>query len=302
LLTVTAPGAGWTITTAAWTIGGATPQYSVQTVPNPSLIYSVKPPNPALGNQFVNTKFNVGAQNQSTIGFYWGELPGQDTISATATVKNANLNFQTQVKVSRTTHVSSPGWTGKANYLKSASIQKGSSGKDVLSYGNAMKPGITWTSIVPKAAGMFSFVQLVTAGGNQRIQNGVTLYGFRHVDTSTKPPTITAATFPLLDASVTSTTPFAGVATDWPYYPLGTGTTTLNESFKDYVMYQPPGGIWVPMGYFTWKINATASKRFTGRWTVSPGGGSATDPIEDHTDWPKNWTGVSNYYSSSADK
>ncbi len=73
----------------------------------------------------------------------------------------------------------------------------------------------------------------------------------------------------------------------------------MNESFTDYVMYQPPDGIWVPEGTYSWSGNAKAS--YSSGSLFSGAGWSLTmvvppkvtpNPISpNHNTWPT-WNDV----------
>jgi len=73
---------------------------------------------------------------------------------------------------------------------------------------------------------------------------------------------------------------------------------TMRASFVDTVMYQPSGGIWVPLGGWTWSVNATANLSATPPVVnnlTSPGPGAGpygagTWPSwTDYTDHLRNW-------------
>jgi len=192
------------------------------------------------------------------------------------------------VTVTVTVKVASPGWTGSFNYLKSAAIFTNANGNLVLGYGDSTHPGASWASIAPAAAGQVSTVQTIVMGDNSRTTDGVHYVGF------VSPTTGASAPFPVDDVSASSPSPFYGNSFDSPYFVMGnSNTTTLSINFSDSVMYEPPGGIWVPEGYFTWSVYATAnsgSPNTLGAKTISPG-----HPTVNHNSWPT-WNDVSGNY------
>ena len=75
-------------------------------------------------------------------------------------------------------------------------------------------------------------------------------------------------------------------------------TTVLNVDFEDYVMYEPPSGIWVPEGKFTWTIHATATVDPDDdfNWTrTTQRAGLTAGPSMNHS-WPS-WVDISGNYN-----
>jgi hypothetical protein len=61
------------------------------------------------------------------------------------------------------------------------------------------------------------------------------------------------------------------------------GSVTMQHSFTDYLMYEPPGSSeWVPLATFTWSTNGNADVPFTDNWADylgfngSPAAGTVT--------------------------
>lgn len=106
----------------------------------------------------------------------------------------------------------------------------------------------------------------------------------------------------MLDQALNQTTPwYPGEKekdSDSPDLPLPTGNATgfLSLTFQDYVMWQAPQGLWVPMGTFDWSVNATAAPNPNGpkEYKLTPGNptGLTAGPTVSHMAWPGSWNSV----------
>jgi hypothetical protein len=289
----TAPGPGsWTITNVAWGSQGSVPMYSSQTYP-------------VSAGKFNNTPYQLGGQTGSTVGWYWGENPGDMKITATATVKNTTLNKTlTATEASITLTVNGdviPDTKAAVVYPYGTSIKSRPSPANPnesvnwLSLGSdepGEKHGISWAGL-QSSHGQLSVVQIINSGTATKSSNAtppLTIHSF--VDDQGNP-----APFPLVDVAAAATSPFYGGTYDSPGVPLDGSITyhaTMNESFTDYVMFKPQGGIWVPVSQFSWTVNAKAD------WNKGIIGGSwkVTDvtkvnvtpnPVTFNRSWPT-WT------------
>jgi hypothetical protein len=50
-----------------------------------------------------------------------------------------------------------------------------------------------------------------------------------------------------------------------------------SDSFVDYAVYQPTGGIWVTLSLMSWSWSASATLG-TGKWTLRPGATNTVNP------------------------
>jgi hypothetical protein len=281
---VEAPLPGWYIASAQWTSSGAPKMVASQTRVDPSL--------PILPGQtpFEDTAYNLGAQTSPTIGFYWGEKPGVETISVKVTVKNSSLNLTDTANAQETFTVRGPGVQGDLTAEKQLRVNQQS---QELVY----QPGMDWASLSPKLPGQFYTVQLIEDGSSISYQNGQK--GFLENTTAAPAP------FPLLDVANNNTMFYPSPTRDGPTIPLpqAWGTGTMSETFTDYVMYQPTDGIYVPEGWFGWTIDASA--KLTGQktklgqleWAATTNTAEMDIPFSvDHNMWPVAWADLSMNY------
>jgi hypothetical protein len=287
MVRATAPGPGmWEVTSVEWGSEGSVPMYSTQS-------YAIS------GGKFVNTPYNLGAQTSSNVGFYWGETPGDMEITATATVTNTTLNLtKTATEASTTLTVNGnviPDIKGAVKYESGLSIKSRPSPNDPnvnvdwLSYGSdepGERHGISWAGIYSNL-GATSVVQIINSAANSKSNNN------KPPNTAYSPANEAGAypaPFPLVDGAGTS--PFYSGTYDSPGVPL-TGPVylaTMGYSFTDYVMFKPPGGIWVPAVQFSWVVGGSA--KWTGTmWAISQDPNGVTvitpDPITPNRSWPK---------------
>ncbi len=284
-----------TLSNISWSSSGAPVMYSSQTIPNP-----------ATATQFTQVPYIIGNQTTSTVGFYWGEKIGVETLTANASV---SLNGQPPVAAKPAefkVFVCSPGVSGEVIAAKSASGTR-DQGFAEIQFGTARAAGINWGGISPTKGGQFQIVQIINnrsisitpvPGG---VQTGTGCY---KVDKTTNPPTYTPAPFPLIDVEVGSATPFYASTNDSPTASINNyHNTTDSASFTDYVLYSASNGaIWVPEGKFNWTYSDMAT------WTMRGNMGgfrfsAPTVPTKgqlkvsiDHSAWPQDWSGVSESY------
>jgi len=74
-------------------------------------------------------------------------------------------------------------------------------------------------------------------------------------------------------------------------------TATMKDSFTTWLMYQPPGGVWVPLQKLTWSTNTTVSNT-SGPWAVSSGSTVTTPSSGTSANDPPTWTSVNNASSA----
>ena len=70
-------------------------------------------------------------------------------------------------------------------------------------------------------------------------------------------------------------------------------TATMSDSFTTWLMYQPTGGVWVPLQKLTWSTNITVSNA-SGPWAVSSGSTVTTPPSGSNINTPPTWATVNN--------
>ena len=70
-------------------------------------------------------------------------------------------------------------------------------------------------------------------------------------------------------------------------------TATTQDSFTTWLMYQPAGGVWVPLQQLVWSTNITVTNA-GGPWAVSNGSAATTAKTGTDTKAPPGWTSVNN--------
>ncbi len=248
-----------TLTNISWKVTGATPAYTGNTFSNTPGAMQWNHP------AYTPPAAQAGSNANSSISFYWGEIPGADTVTVTANVvvPAGSGTIQGTPTATASVTVSSPSVFWVLDYEPSV---RTTGQIFTYSYYNATSqmttPGIKW-AFSNYYAGTESVEQLMT---------GATLY--EATDNSANPaaswsgPKNTqgqAAPFPLVDGSASATLPWYDSTPqdgqDSPSMGLDKPNATyakMNESFTDYVMYNP-GGIYVPVAKFSWQIQATAT-------------------------------------------
>ena len=301
------------------------------TIQAPGFAYNIgqSPPNPSQGqnqwNSSYYTTYDYGSQHGTAIIFCWGFLTGDVTLEAYATVQviKNNVPYSTSVTAYATATVGAPGWQAHVVTQKSESYVAG-----VLMYARGTEdeagdidpnpPGISWDltttdpgTPVPTGFGSLEVVQILTsydtsisipAGDEQGVFTGM-FHDEKQPDGSVK--TSPKLTPPGLDGPPNMTNSFypatsPGSSKDSPYlsHPM-TDAPTLSDSsgFMDYVMFQPPQGLWVPMGYFAWHYSATAMPNPSGPKPyklIPQGSGLDLRPTMSHANWPGSWNFVVN--------
>jgi len=255
-------------------------------------MYSKQDPPTNADKMFVNTPYDITKETGTSVAFNWGEVYGPEQVTAKVTFSDnttqaASLNF----------NVVAPGcsWTLTAD-KKTAIIVEG--GEDILAYGHPelgrASAGIIW-DVSATAPGQLDTVQIMK-GAFEELSTDPTHPPIRSLRSmAQKDPTtgvVTDAPFPLVDIEGPGTSPLYGTVNggsdDSPRVPLlWPGGPAFNAkfqvSFKDTEMYQPPGGIWVPVMSWTWSVDATATIA-SGAWVatdVTPPG--TTTPVGEST-------------------
>ena len=294
-----------------WSIQGAIEYNAGQSPPNPSQSQNT-------WNWNTYSTYNYASQHTLTITYCWGTVTGKVKLQASATVqviKNGEP-YTTTVTANATAQVGAPGWQGTVVGLKSARYIPG-----VIIYSRAGAngggtPGISWnfSSGIPGALtsgwGTVRVVQVntsftttvvVPAGAYEGTWTGYyqsTPLGNGKVRWSKAVP-------PGLDGPPDATNPFyndgpssadspaqgaPGRSTDATFY--------YSLSFTDYVMFQPPQGLYVPLGSFTWYFGAEAAPNPGGPkpYKLTPLDTNLTAPVTSYNAWPGTW----NYVTASA--
>ncbi len=301
-----------------WTISGLTGEYQGE-----------DPPDPSQGQTSWKSdyypSYNLTSQKNPSIQFNWGFLPGKENFEATVTIQVTigNKVYTTGATPKGTAYVGSPGWEGSVVALKSASYCKG-----YLAYGAPSitpqgaliytRAGINWGGLEPRFPGTidsgnwgtFRVVQILNSYSTQVSipgENGELLKGYYRKNAQGAPYRLTP---PGLDVAGLPTDPFyvapgpPGVArdADIPRQQGPNGSTiSLSLTFTDYVMFlSQTGGMYVPMGYFQWKISAIAAPNPNGKPNGNPrpykvttiDAGLFTKPTISHASWPGSWNFV----------
>ena len=109
---------------------------------------------------------------------------------------------------------------------------------------------------------------------SKTLPGGASASGIQFLDTG----------FPVTGVQVSRTT-YNGpvIFNDSPYEPLAkdywaySSTMTRSDNFKTTLMFQPSGGIWIPVTQGTWNWGGSASYAYPGPWT-GPTGATTTPP------------------------
>ncbi len=275
-----------TPTNISWQVTGATPQYSGNTFSTtPGALQWNHPtytPPPAV----------AGSSYNKSITFFWGEKPGADTVTVSASIKlTGGGSIQGTPTATAKITVASPTvfWVldYEPNVRTSASLL-------TYSYYNSTTemttPGIKW-AFSNYGSGSEAVEQLLT---NAVWYEATDSTG--HPAASWSGPASaqgTPAPFPLVDQSSGATLPWydstPADGQDSPTMPLtepNATYATMDEYFTDDVMYNP-GGIFVPVAQFSWEIEATATGSGI-TWAVSSGSsaGPSGSPSASTT-WPQ---------------
>ena len=70
-------------------------------------------------------------------------------------------------------------------------------------------------------------------------------------------------------------------------------TATTQDSFTTWLMYQPVGGVWVPLQKLVWSTNITVTNA-GGTWAVSSGSAATTAKSGTDAKDPPGWNSVNN--------
>jgi hypothetical protein len=310
--------------------GSIVPNSVTWTITGPSGEYTnLSPPNPDQGQMSWNSNYyptyNLAAQNNPSIHFCWGSVPGTESFQAKVTIQvtKNNVVYTTIASPKGTAEVGSPGWTGDFVAQNSASFRK-----NALLYGHATfnpdtnevgadPEGIQWNTLDPtfpgtttETFGTFNVVQILTGYAvSVTTSTGVVYEGYYHTELVNKGNNIVKEykklITPGLDQStLTQTTPFyvsVGGQTltgDSPFINSNTinASYAMSVSFTDYVMYKSNEGNYVPMGHFSWTVQATAAPNPNGLpkpyKVTTQRAGFTEEPTVDHNTWPGAWNFV----------
>jgi hypothetical protein len=274
------------------------------------------PPNPSQGQNTWNwntyTTYSYWTQHTPSIIFCWGTTTGDIKLQASATVqviKNGEP-YTTTVTRNATAQVGAPGWQGTVVGLKSARYIPGLITYSRSGANGSKAPGVSWSfdSAVPGTMalgwGTIRVVQLntsaittvvVPSGAMEGTWTGyyqATNLGDGKVKwLKADPPGLDEP-----DADVTN--PFYGdgpSSSDNPAQGAPGRSTDATFyyalSFTDYVMFQPPQGLYVPLGSFTWYFGADAAPNPGGPkpYKLTPLDTGLTAPVTSYNAWPGKW-------------
>lgn len=141
--------------------------------------------------------------------------------------------------------------------INTGTVQYNSAQKAFGLYGNL--DGVTWSNVTVNVPAPFS-------GGQSTFTQIVTPNVFTYNASGTATPYITNNGVAGLDGGFiygsTWTPPSVGSDRDSPAVgitglPSGTTKVTASEAFTTWVMYQPSGGVWVPLSSYNWNWSET---------------------------------------------
>lgn len=262
---------GWFVTNVDWSFSGSA---RVQ--------YSSQKPLSTSDNGFVNYQV-MPYQMGRTQTFYWGASGGLETITANVTYVNYINGFPNYGTGSKSIQVDVKFPDSAVALTPGPAPDKTNEQPPEFSYGNQAAPGMSWTSSVVSELNDankklvpydYGIVQTITSGDMIRSQTGQPREQRGLVDISTTPYT---SPRPLVDCAQSFMPWYNGLATglsanatDSPSQPLDANydTARMNLSFLDTLMYMPQGGIWVPLGNFTWRVDSTL-KLTGGVWNIN---------------------------------
>jgi hypothetical protein len=300
---LSAKAAGGTVTKATWALAGGVPMYKSQKTPDVKATHKASNTQQltSKGTKFVNTAYVL--QQNKTIGFYWGETPGTETITLSATIMLASgKKAATKTQAKLTLAVVQPLIKGVVTAAGTAGMASGSA--RVKYYSKAKgAPGVTWKGLsASRGGGIVTVVQTITQGSATRASAGGDYKSYYNANGKQAP-------YPILDLVKTDTTVFygngmgvtVGLSSDSPSLVTTFGAvkfTTIKMAkplvFKDTVMTRPINGIYVPDGTFTWQIgmNATFDAK-TMKWSAGaiPGNlptAAGLTVVLGHA-WPGGW-------------
>jgi hypothetical protein len=303
------PGSGKTITSVSWSIAG-------------ERTYSGQKVDPTTGG-FINTTFVPSLDTDQSITFYWDEKGGTPTITATAyysdgTSGTTSLSGTVLVPTASVRAAFPTGITGVKLYSNDPEWGQAMRLGDKTS--TPQVPGIRWTSTVSLPDGLppgftskTGMVQVMTSSLVERSRTsylGTTsrwdVYAYRNAKGNVVFPS------PLLDDTPDGSNSVfyqgsglngGAKANDSPSLALLSGYNYVDmTNFRDTLMFQPSGGIWVPLGNWGWGFNAAATYVFTyggagGYFSVSNVTPPFITPFAVSTAWPT-WADIASKYGT----
>ena len=256
-----------------WSVSGATPVYSGEMVPGPSSYPT--------GTWFLSDVNTANFNDNNICGWSWGETPGVNTVTVSATV--TVFGNTERVEAEKKVYISRPSINARVQASAKSYVWPG-----YLKTGIGYR-GIAW-QFSSSSGGQFAVVQVVESGSNYSYVSGGSTYSL-----------LSGATFPLLDNGGASTAWAHGKTGntltdgDQPYFQITSSATQLNMvlNMKDYVMYNG-GAIWVPVGGFSWTVDAQAAY-VAGSWRITNIAAPSATKFAAGSAWP-GWNGdVANY-------
>jgi hypothetical protein len=246
-------------------------------------------------------------QNDIQYNGFWDQNPGSRTIEVTVTY---NQGGGTSGSISGTVVQPTGNIVTTINGTPGIGTQQGAEALTTSVNFDAGTAGIDWTASVnptsTTVSGVFGVIQTINPFTANR--SYTSLFGTKYVEQQGVFVTngTQSSPLPLLDNNSSATyylypgddgsgglrtfAPAQSVAynsftgNDTPYVLLGGGSWTnytYNASYTMTLMYEPTGGIWVPLGTLTWTITMSAAWTSSSGWTAttsptSAGGYSAT--------------------------
>ena len=254
---------------------------------------------------FVNTPMNVASIHTNALQWDWSEVVGADTITAVAHY----IGGATSPPVSLTVQVNAPkgnisittfGIAGLTAAGDAAAFDKNAAPSD---------PGIAWTANIdaPTATRYGGLIGVIQTADLSILRSYLGSYwGTQYIE-QVLPPGRTSGTStgPLLDdgtpafdgraglpyytgapASALATIP-SGDSPQIPFEP-NYRTYDVSQKFVTTLMYQPAGGIWVPVGFIQWSWAVSAAAGPSGGY-VQFGAGQSNTPYAASSSYP-NWS------------
>ena len=216
-----------------------------------------------------------GDPTAGSITWYWNDpssTPETVSCTVTATAPTGQTNTSNGGSGTKSVSVQVPGWKayGIGGYMEVDTGAPGQSGYALFA-GPSPTPGqfgginLTASSMTPPlfGKGSLELVQIVTPELSYVVYSTGTTRddpenGMNGLDTQypKQGPSYSEGTYPYF----TDDLPSIGLSSS-------IASATMQHSFTDYLMYQPPGSAqWVPLATFTWSTNGYAEVPFTDNW------------------------------------
>jgi hypothetical protein len=282
---VTPPvGSSLTIDRVDWSSSGSPVMYAGQHTPSIS------------DHGFVNDGYDLSTKHTGGLDFYWGASGGTEAITASVTYKDTTGNLSYASNTAYVTLIAPP-VTADITYLLGTHVTTeivNVNGVDVtkkyLRYGTEPPTasdlaGMDWS--VTSDYGSTNVVQTIQAADAYEYNDAYIEYFLATTDANGNLVSPT----PLVDANGSNVF-YGNPSHDSPAIHLEFGSTDANYNiaFKDTVMFQPSGGIWVPAASWTWIVWATATNSAPGEplgnWTSTDVNAPSKGLFVSDSQWP----------------